>query len=256
MDPPPATEGAPSRRSILRAATGLAALVLGCLVVALWLGDPGGDASDATAADDELTTGEPAPPPPERATPTTAAPATTAATSPPVTLGPSGTYVVAPGGTTPAGTGPLRTYRVEVEASTGVDPAGFAAAVDAALADPRGWTADGSVAFQRVPEGGDFRIVLATPATTDALCAPLRTNGIFSCEQGGDAILNLDRWVWGVEHWSTGIDSYRQMLVNHEVGHVLGHGHRSCPAPGAPAPVMQQQTKRLDGCVENAWPFP
>jgi hypothetical protein len=190
---------------------------------------------------------------------TTTAPrpsSTTTVPPTPVTIGPSGSFVVAPAGTFQTGTGPLRTYQVEVEASTGVDPAAFAAEVDAALGDARSWTGDGSVSLQRVPEGGEFRIVLATPATTDELCLPLQTVGRFSCEQGGDAIINLDRWNGAVEHWTVGLPAYRQMVVNHEVGHVLGHGHRSCPAAGAPAPVMQQQTKSLDGCLENPWPFP
>ena len=53
------------------------------------------------------------------------------------------------------GTGPLRTYVVEVEEGIPIDPAAFAAAVDATLADPRGWTAPGDVSLQRVgPDDG------------------------------------------------------------------------------------------------------
>jgi hypothetical protein len=49
------------------------------------------------------------------------------------------------------------------------------------------------------------------------------------------------------------------MLVNHEVGHLLGQHHPAdpqCRAPGRPAPVMAQQSTELEGCLPNAWPLP
>mgnify|MGYP000891274421 CR=1 FL=1 len=167
-----------------------------------------------------------------------------------------GTFVTAPGTSAVVGTGPLQTYSVEVETATGVDPVEFAASVDATLADPRSWIADGSVSLQRVDAGAGTRIVLATPGTVDSMCAPLRTNGIYSCGQGGTAVLNLDRWNSGIDVWTGPIEEYRHYVVNHEYGHVLGHGHASCPGAGQLDPVMAQQTKGLDGCLPNGWPYP
>ena len=167
-----------------------------------------------------------------------------------------GTFVTAPGISWPAGAGLPRTYTVEVETATGVDPTAFATFVDATLSDPRSWIGDGSVALQRVEAGGSARIVLATPGTTDAMCAPLRTNGTYSCGQGNTAVINLGRWNNGIDVWTGPLEEYRHYVVNHEFGHVLGHGHKVCDGAGQPAPVMQQQTKGLDGCIPNGWPYP
>jgi hypothetical protein len=166
-------------------------------------------------------------------------------------------FAVAPGESGVAGQGRLWRYTVEVEASIDVDVGAFAGEVDAALAAPKGWTADGSVAFQRVSGGSvGFRIRLATPSTTDALCAPLPTNGIYSCRRGDNVVINVRRWQEGAAPSRLSLGDYRVYVVNHEVGHALGHGHVGCPARGVPAPVMMQQTKSIGACSPNPWPFP
>jgi hypothetical protein len=178
------------------------------------------------------------------------------APAPQVPVGPVGEFHTVAAGGAVVGTGPLRTYHVEVEAATGVDPEAFGAAVGAILADPRSWIGDGSVSFQRVPSGGSITVTLATPGTTDEICLPLNTAGIFSCREGDRVVINLNRWLQGTTDWDGSLDDYRAMVINHEVGHALGHGHQGCPGPGQLAPVMMQQTKGLDGCVGNPWPFP
>ncbi len=149
------------------------------------------------------------------------------------------------------------TVRVEVEAGLGVDGAEFARQVMAILNDPRGWGHDGSVAFARTDGEADIDLTLASPATTDELCAPVDTGGTVSCGRVGFAVLNAVRWAQGAEPFleaGGSVPEYRQYLVNHEVGHVLGNGHVRCPAPGEAAPVMVQQTLGLDGCRPNGWP--
>jgi hypothetical protein len=148
-------------------------------------------------------------------------------------------------------------YVVEVEGGLPVDPANFAAVVRRTLRDPRGWSWGTALRFRRVDSAdADLRIALASPALTNALCLPLLTKGIFSCAAGNRAVLNVVRWRQGAEAYAgEPLSRYRAYMVNHEVGHVLGHAHASCPAPGEPAPLMMQQTKGTDGCRPNPWPL-
>lgn len=164
------------------------------------------------------------------------------------------TAVVA--GSVPApGTGREHRVRVEVEGGLDVDGEAFASFVLDTLNDPRSWSRDG-LTFSRTDGDADIVVVLASPETSARMCAPLVTNGTLSCRQGPRAILTMHRWAHGMEDYGEDVTGYRRYLVNHEVGHVLGHGHVACPGPGLPAPVMQQQTKDVDPCVPNSWPYP
>ncbi|MFV2099767.1 DUF3152 domain-containing protein [Micromonospora sp. LOL_024] len=171
----------------------------------------------------------------------------------------AGSFAVAGGGTGVRGdNGPVYRYRVAVEQDTGQDPAAFAADVDAVLGDPRSWIGSGGLRVQRITEAldADFTIYLATPLTSETMCADggLSTEGYTSCRLPGKVIINLARWLEAVPDYGAPIEVYRAYVINHEVGHEFGEGHEACPAPGRPAPVMQQQTYGLDGCVPNAWP--
>jgi hypothetical protein len=170
----------------------------------------------------------------------------------------AGTFAVAPGGMARVGTGKLMTYRVEVENGSGEPADGFARVVDATLSDPKSWTANGAWSFQRVATGRvDFVVRLATPDTVDKICgaAGLRTGGYVSCRTAQYVMINLARWVLAVPDYRGDVTLYRQYVINHEVGHRLGHGHQLCPGKGKLAPIMQQQTYGLNGCVANGWPF-
>ena len=71
------------------------------------------------------------------------------------------------------------------------------------------------------------------------MCAPLRVHGYTSCRQGPHVVLNLARFLTSVSGYRKAdvpLDTYRTYMINHEVGHALGHGHELCPGPGKPAP--------------------
>lgn len=169
----------------------------------------------------------------------------------------TGELVTVPGvGPVVGGGGDLHTYVVQVEGGIQIDAAAFAGRVEAILADPRSWIAGGDVRFQRVDADPDLHISLVTPEHVESYCPGYQTNGYTSCRKGDRVVINLARWSVGVPDYDGALDAYRDYVINHEVGHFLGHDHVDCPAAGAKAPVMQQQTLGLDGCALNAWPYP
>ncbi|MFF5934684.1 DUF3152 domain-containing protein [Streptomyces sp. NPDC012508] len=158
-------------------------------------------------------------------------------------------------------------YRVDVEKGLGLDPKLFAEAVQKTLNDERSWAGKGAMTFERISSGDpEFVITLASPGTTGVWCAKSdldTTVDNVSCDSASTSrvMINAFRWAQGSDTFGAkAMFAYRQMLINHEVGHRLGHGHVSCRTPGALAPVMQQQTKSLDvdgiKCRPNPWVHP
>ena len=134
---------------------------------------------------------------------------------------------------------------------------GFAVVVRETLTDPRGWQGAG---FEfGFTDDAPYRVVLAEGSEVDRLCHPYKTYGKYSCQNGPVVALNATRWRSATRQWTGDLDTYRRMLVNHEVGHLLGLHHPpppQCPGRGRPAPVMAQQSTELDGCRPNPWPLP
>lgn len=161
--------------------------------------------------------------------------------------------------------GRLRRFKVAVEEGSGEDAAAFAAQVRAILEDERSWIGSGTVRMQMVAgaDRADFTVYLATRETAGRMCevggTNIRIGGVpyTSCRAIGKAVINLDRWRTSAPPYlqaGTDLAAYRQYVINHEVGHELGHRHEGCPKAGGPAPVMVQQTLTLRGCVPWSWP--
>lgn len=155
------------------------------------------------------------------------------------------------------GKGRVHTVRVRVEGGLGVDPKKFAGFVLRVLNDDRSWGHGGTMTFARTDRAdADITVVLASPDLSASMCRPLVTYGTLSCRQGDQAILTLYRWAKAIPDYGKDRTGYRRYVVNHEVGHALGHAHQYCPGKGRIAPVMMQQTKGLGVCRPNSWPFP
>jgi hypothetical protein len=154
--------------------------------------------------------------------------------------------------------GTLRRYRVGVEQGLGRGGA-FADEIERALGNPRSWIAGRRFRLQRVPASAasEFTIYLASAKSSGRMCAAggLSTGGYTSCRLPGRVIINLDRWQKAVPGYGASLAAYRAYAINHEVGHQFGYGHEKCPGKGRPAPVMQQQTYGLRGCIANSWPY-
>ncbi|MFE4793727.1 DUF3152 domain-containing protein [Streptomyces sp. NPDC056708] len=179
----------------------------------------------------------------------------------------SGKFEAVPGTAKAPGRGHKYRYRIDVEKGLGLDASLFARAVQETLNDDRSWAHAGAMTFERISSGDpDFVITLASPGTTGDWC---RKSGLdttednVSCDSAATerVMINAYRWAQGSSTFGPDkLFAYRQMLINHEVGHRLGHDHVSCRTPGALAPVMQQQTKSLNidkiKCRPNAWVYP
>jgi hypothetical protein len=199
------------------------------------------------------------------------------------------TWHVVPGAAAKVGEGTTKSFTYTVEVEDGVDTTAiggdeaFARMVSETLTNPKSWTHNPQIAFTRIDDGAqgppDFRVSLSSPMTVREGCGydiPLEAscyNPAFLDDQPR-VLLNESRWVRGAVPFQGDIGSYRQYLINHEVGHAIGYEkHEPCADNGALAPVMMQQTfstsnnddarfdpesVQPDGktCRFNPWPYP
>lgn len=201
------------------------------------------------------------------------------------------TWRIVPGTTEKVGEGSAKTFTYTVEIENGVDTSsfggdeGFARMVTETLDNPKSWTHNPQFAFRRIDtvtatQKPDFRVSLTSPMTVREGCGyeiEIETscyNPIYGPDAEPRVFLNSARWVRGAVPFQGDIGSYRQYLINHEVGHAIGYTtHEPCDKNGGLAPIMMQQTfstsdndaSRFDPgsvkpdnktCRFNPWPYP
>ena len=150
----------------------------------------------------------------------------------------------------------LINFALKIEPSIPIGPDCMGKLITSILNDPRGWKNITEKEFLLVSEeDADFTFIFSSPDKTDELCAPLETNGIYSCRNEEEIIINYFRWENGAIDFGNDMKTYRLYLINHETGHILGWGHTGCPKDGALAPVMMQQSKTTGGCTPYGWPL-
>ncbi|HSX29560.1 MAG TPA: DUF3152 domain-containing protein [Candidatus Saccharimonadales bacterium] len=151
--------------------------------------------------------------------------------------------------------GKTYTYCVKAAEVDASNLPGLEAKLRAAYADARGWNLGGLIVFTQVSSGCDYTVWLAASTIMPSF-GPI-CDSQWSCMPGSAVVINFDRWQGASDAWNAAggsLDDYRSMVINHESGHWLGFGHANCPGAGQPAPVMQQQSINLQGCVFNPWP--
>ena len=149
-------------------------------------------------------------------------------------------------------------YCVTTKGNVG-DAEEFANAAYRILNDAKGWPRAGAVFEQSTDQNTcDFNLVLSEAQYMKSFSSGCSEE--YSCRVGQDVIINDNRWTSGTESWlSAGGDlaRYRVMVINHEVGHRLGHkdNETTCAGAGQAAPLMQEQSMHLDGCSVNEYPL-
>ena len=147
------------------------------------------------------------------------------------------------------------TYTVSTKGDTSSDLKEFARQANETLNHSRGWSQLG-VEFKQVDSGGDFNLVLSQAEYLPSFSSACSVD--WSCRVGKSVIINDNRWRGASLSWNRSggsLRDYRHMVINHEVGHWLGHGHQNCSSKGTAAAVMQQQSIDLQDCVFNPWPL-
>ena len=145
------------------------------------------------------------------------------------------------------------TYLTRVDPDVKYDAQRFANEVDMYLADPHGWESKGYNFVRARTRESSGRTVIIQLSSTSTIARSGCKNPSLSCAvmNGTELHVNAMRWMRGSKESGLSIHDYRQYVISHEMGHILGHDHVKCPGPGQPAPIMMQQTLGIGSCSPN-----
>jgi len=205
-----------------------------------------------------------------------------------VTTKAAGIITVVPGiGSPAASAGDVRWVSVAVEDGVTINAAAFKSYVVSTLNANRGWGSGHAVQFVSTDGVADYRIVLASPYTAKVLCpdthvtkpagsfvqasptpapAHAATSTVspspgavvkspWSCAQDGVIVISSYDWTAGFPAYATDYAGSRAYILDHDLGHLLGHKDVACAGGRANVMVVQEATLP-DGCTVNPWPSP
>ena len=149
--------------------------------------------------------------------------------------------------------GTLYRYAVAVESSAKLKVNSVAGDIAGVLNDPRSWTGDGDVRFALVSQAkAEAKVYLTSTKTASSLCDGDGEAG-YTCVVGDTVVINAAQWKTAAAGFGD-LTRYREFLINHAFGHLIGKKHAECGGKGKKAPVMLQQGAGLFGCTANPWP--
>ena len=138
-------------------------------------------------------------------------------------------------------------YKVSVEPGINKSLKHFAKKVSEILNNKKSW----KLKFVQDNNDYHFEIILARPSLIKTTCgfgklscADMVTNKIY---------INLNRWIKGSKFSKLNLEGYRNYVINHEVGHILGFDHDK-PIKNRLCPVMVQQTLSIGDAKPNPYP--
>jgi hypothetical protein len=118
------------------------------------------------------------------------------------------------------------------------------------LNSPDGWSQHGYSFEPTNKVKAQVWIRLSLSKTIEKICgaSPMLSCAILG---GRHMYLCAERWFHGAPASGLDLENYRQYMVSHEMGHILGKEHAKCPGKGHKAPVMLQQTLGINKCIPN-----